>query len=332
MIPDNKQDAVRHALQTAFGVSKFEDIQQLTKGLSVALVFKITVQGKLYLLRVITRTDVMADPTYYFSCMQTAAEAGIAPKIYYLNIEDRISITDFIIEKPFPISDARKIMADTLRKLHSLPKFSFKINYIDATENYLQKFKSSNILPEVETKECFELYKQIGNAYPRNDQENFVSCHNDVKPDNIIFDGAKAWLIDWEAAFSNDRYVDLAAIANFVVKNDKDESYFLENYFGCSVDDYKKARYFLMSQIVHMFCFTICIMLGSGGKATELKKIEHISFNDFHGRLWNCEISLASNEAKLQYALVHIEKLLHNMKTSRFMESLKIVSDFHKLT
>ena len=332
MIPDNKKDVVRQALQTAFGVGEFENIEQLTKGLSVALVFKITIKGQLYLLRIITRTDAMADPTYYFGCMQNAAEAGIAPKIHYLNIEERISITDFIMEKPFPISNARKMMADTLRTLHSLPKFPFKINYIDASENFVLKFKSSNILSANETKEIFELYEQIGNVYPRNDQENFVSSHNDVKPDNIIFDGVKVSLIDWEAAFLNDRYVDLAAIANFVVKNEKDESYFLENYFGCLVDEYNKARFFLMSQIVHMFCFAICIMTGSDGKAIELKNIEHNSFNDFHDRLWNCEISLTSNEAKLQYALVHMDKLLHNMKTSRYKESLKIVSDFHKST
>src|SRR5438552_18782262 len=96
MIPENKQRAVKIALQTAFGVNEFEDIQPLRKGLSSALVFKIIVRENPYLLRVITRTDAMADPTHYFACMKLAAEAELAPRIHYLSIADRISITDFV--------------------------------------------------------------------------------------------------------------------------------------------------------------------------------------------------------------------------------------------
>src|SRR3974390_1106906 len=88
MVPENKQAAVKKALQDAFGVNEFEDSQQLTKGLSSALIFKIVVRGTPYLLRVITRTDAMADPSYYYVCMKPAANAGLAPRIHYLSIED----------------------------------------------------------------------------------------------------------------------------------------------------------------------------------------------------------------------------------------------------
>ncbi|MDQ2776013.1 MAG: hypothetical protein M3Y57_14020 [Acidobacteriota bacterium] len=37
-----------------------------------------------------------------------------------------------------------------------------------------------------------------------------------------MFDGRRAWLIDWKAAFLNDRYFDLAIVANFVVTNEAD--------------------------------------------------------------------------------------------------------------
>jgi thiamine kinase-like enzyme len=40
--------------------------------------------------------------------------------------------------------------------------------------------------------------------------ENFVSSHNDVLPRNILFDGNRLWLIDWEGAYRNDPLVDLA--------------------------------------------------------------------------------------------------------------------------
>src|SRR5580658_6033442 len=96
MIPEPKQAAVARALREAFGVGEFEDIKMLTAGLTSALVFRIVVRGCPYLLRIITRNDAMSEPTRQFACMQSAAEAGLAPRVWYVSTEDRISITDFV--------------------------------------------------------------------------------------------------------------------------------------------------------------------------------------------------------------------------------------------
>ncbi len=327
MIPTDKQPAVKKALQAAFDVDKFEDIERLTKGLSGASVFKIMVHGEPFLLRIITRTETRDKPAYYFDCLQIAAKAGLAPKIHYLDIEDRVSITDFIEAKYFAIADARLKMADMIKELHVLPKFAHQLNFIEASDNFLQKFKASNIAPESDTRDIFKSYERITNVYPRNDAANLVSCHNDIKPDNIIFDGSRPWLVDWEAARLNDRYVDLVSIANFVVKNDADETGFLKRYFGDELDEYKRARFFLMSQVVHMFCFTLCTIISSGGKSININ-INTDSFDEFHDGLWDCKINLADNDAKLQYGLVHLKEFLNNMQTKRFEESLRIIADY----
>lgn len=86
MIPENKLIPVKNTLQETFGVNEFEDIKKLTAGLSSDLVFRMIVKGKPYLLRIITRTDAMADPTNQFGCMKAAADAGLAPRIWYLSI------------------------------------------------------------------------------------------------------------------------------------------------------------------------------------------------------------------------------------------------------
>jgi thiamine kinase-like enzyme len=69
------------------------------------------------------------------------------------------------------------------------------------------------------TKELPERYSRVAHVYPRHDESNWVSSHNDLKPENILFDGNRVWLVDWEAAFLNDRYVDLAVVANFAVNS-----------------------------------------------------------------------------------------------------------------
>jgi len=37
-----------------------------------------------------------------------------------------------------------------------------------------------------------------------------VSSHNDPVPRNVLFDGERLWLIDWESAYRNDPLVDVA--------------------------------------------------------------------------------------------------------------------------
>jgi hypothetical protein len=79
-------------------------------------------------------------------------------------------------------------------------------------------------------------------------------AHNDLfKPDNMLFDGTRLWLVDWEAAFQNDRYADLAAAANMIVTDESQETLYLQEYFGNPPDSYQKARFYLMRQLAHMF-------------------------------------------------------------------------------
>src|ERR1700682_3133339 len=92
LIPQEKSAAVTRGLNEAFGVTEFEDIRKMTKGHTSALVFRIVVQGRPYLLRIIMRTNSILGPTRQFTCMKAAAEAGLAPHVWYTSTEDQISI------------------------------------------------------------------------------------------------------------------------------------------------------------------------------------------------------------------------------------------------
>ncbi len=326
MIPETKVIAVKKALQEAFGVDEYEDIRKLTAGLSPDLIFRIVVNGKPYLLRVITRPATDYEPRH-FACMKAGAEIGIAPRIRYMSVPDRILITDFIEARPFPLNKAKTLMADTIRRLHELPPFPRVVNWLDYANGSVLRIQEAKILPESATGEIFRLYKRLMDVYPRD--QDLVSSHNDLKPENYIFDGEKPWLVDWEAAFLNDRYMDLSVVANFVVKNDQDEAEYLQAYFGKPADEYIRARFFLMRQAVHMAYFSFIMMLASIGKPVDPGN-EKIDFRDYHDRMWAGEIILFSDEDRIRYARVHMEQALKNMQTKRFEDSLKIVSDYRR--
>src|SRR5580658_1965447 len=334
MIPQEKSEAVARGLREAFGVTEFEDISRITRGQTPSLVFRIVVRGSPYLLKIITRTE---DPTRHYTSMKAAAEAGVAPHVWYTDIENRISITDFVEAERLPVSEALVRLPALLRTLHALPPFgrapfntscTFLINKGPVLDGFLEKFQTGNILPKAESGEFFARYAELAAVYPHDDGE-MVSSHNDLfKPDNILFDGQRVWLVDWETAFLNDRYADLAAVANQVVTNEEEERVYLQEYFGAAPDQYQLARFHLMQQIAHLFYTMAFLFQGYSGKPIDWSGTVP-EFRDYHRRMWAGEVDLADNDVKIVYGRVHWERLLQNVRQARYREALRIVSDRH---
>jgi thiamine kinase-like enzyme len=334
MIPPEKIEAVTRGLREAFGVTEFEDISKITIGRTSSLVFRFVVGGSPYLLKIITRAE---DPTRHYTSMKAAAEQRLAPRVLYTSIEDQISITDFVNAEPLPLSEARVRLPALLRRLHALPPFdrapfnttcTFLLNKGPALDGFLEKFQASNLLPKNEIREFLARHAELTAVYPYDDAE-MVSSHNDLfKPDNILFDGQHIWLVDWEAAFLNDRYVDLAAVANQVVTNDEEEMAYLQEYFGSAPNDYQRARFHLMQQLSHLFYTMAFLWVGPQGNTIDWSGTAP-EFSDYHRRIWAGEVDLADPEVKTVYSRVQWERLLQIVRTARYQEALRIVSGRH---
>lgn len=334
MIPQEKIAAATRGLNEAFGVAAVDHIRDLTERPGSNRAFRIVVRGSAYLLRINTRAGDMAR---HFSCMQAAAEAGLAPRIWYSSVEDRISITDFVETVPFPATEARRRVPAALRILHALPPFpivpfnttcTFLLNKGPALDGFLQKSKAANILPERELEELFAQYERVATAYSSLGPD-LAPSHNDLfKPDNILFDGRRLWLVDWEAAFQNDRYADLAVMANILVANEAEEQLYLEEYFGAPPVSYQAARFYLMKQLAHMFYAMAFLSLASAGKPVDWSDPVP-AYGDFQRRFWAREVNLADDHSKTVYGRVHWEQLRHNLRQPRFDEALRIVANQH---
>ena len=332
MIPQEKIAAATRGLNEAFGVAEFDHIRDLTERPGSNRAFRIVVRGSAYLLRINTRAG---DMTRHFSCMQAAAEAGLAPRLRYTSAEDRISISDFVEGVPFPATDALRRIPAALRTLHALPPFpvapfnttcTFLLNQGPALDGFLQKFRAANILPQHDLEELLDQYARVAAAYSSLDPD-LAASHNDLfKPDNILFDGSRLWLVDWEAAFQNDRYADLAVVANMLVANEAEEQIYLQEYFGALPVSYQAARFYLMKQLAHMFYAIAFLSLGSAGEPIDWSEPVP-AYSDFQRRFWAREVDLADNRSKTVYGRVHWEQFKHNLRQPRFDEALRVVAN-----
>ena len=134
MFPKEKNEAVMRALRTTFGAAGIEDLRLLSGGGRADLIFRIVVQGSPFLLRIIRRTD---DPVCHFTCMQAAADAGLAPQVLYTSVEDRICITGFVNAVPLSPQDALVRLPAALRTLHALPPFPARAAHLNTTCTFL---------------------------------------------------------------------------------------------------------------------------------------------------------------------------------------------------
>jgi hypothetical protein len=332
MIPQENIGAAIRGLNKAFGANEFDDIQDLTERPGSNRAFRIVVRGSTYLLRINTRAG---DMPRHFRCMQAAADAGLAPCVRYASAEDRISITDFVEAVPFPATDALRRVPAALRTLHALSPFpiapfnttcTFLLNKGPALDGLLQKFRAANILGEHDIEELLAQYARVAATLSSLDPD-LAPSHNDLfKPDNMLFDGSRLWMVDWEAACQNDRYADLAVVANMLAVNEAEEQIYLQEYFGAPPDAYQAARFYLMKQLAHMFYAMVYLSLGSAGKPVDWSEPVP-AYQDFQRRFWARELGLANDHSKTVYGRIHWEQLRHNLRQPRFDEALRIVAN-----
>ena len=98
------------------------------------------------------------------------------------------------------------------------------------------------------------------------------------------FDGERIRLVDWESAFLNDRYVDLAVVANFFVEDEAKEEAYLKTYFGEPADEYRRARFFLMRQAVSMFYAALLFLEAARGRPVHRCEYDRTGFQGLSSR------------------------------------------------
>lgn len=322
-------NVVNKALLETFGKSSIQYVKPLNSGLTDALVYKIMVGGKNYILKIIRHVDPLVPDDGPYVCMKVAAGAGIAPQILYCNKNEGVYITNYIKTQFIPdyfhsLQHFYAGLTGTIRDIHNLPAFPKSVNFFDGVDQVIEAFNESDILPENATTEHFKLYSEIKKVYSTLDSD-LVPSHNDLNPGNLRYDGKRFWVIDWDAAYQNDRYVDLAVAAKFFVFNEHHEKLFLQAYFESDIDKDKRSRFFLMQQVCYMYYAMVILTYADTIRSSNPVSNGNMKtprVKELHARIRSGEFTLNSYEDQMLYGKAFFNEALFNMKLKRFEESL----------
>lgn len=320
--------AVARGLTAAFGVAEPDSIVALGGGLSGAGVFRIRIGGIAYLLRLDQARDGFRDPQRAYACMRIAAAGLLAPRVRYADAEDGVAIMDFIEERPLSLEycgtpDELVVeAAQTVRALHAGPPFPPLVDYLDGIDALVAQFQARGLVAPAAMAELLDRYRELRARY-RTDPADLVASHNDLNPRNILYDGSRLWLVDWESAFLADRYVDLACIANLFARTPAQEDLLLATYFGAA-DATRRARLQVMRQVNHLFYGLV--MANAVGDQPQARDLSGRSLEDLHEALTLGEPVLDTEAGRFGYVRARLAAAIEGMRTPQFAEALALIS------
>lgn len=317
---------VAKALRATFATDVLDGWTPLSGGLSGAGVWRIRVGGIAYLLKVETpQRDGLRDPHRSYACMRLAAQACVAPRVRYADPDDGVAILEHIEARSLMLdyagtrADLVVELGQAVRALHAIPGFPPLVDYLDGLEALVGEAGRGGVVPLG----AFDAWPRLYEVCRRLEVQP-VSSHNDLNPRNLLYDGRRIWLIDWEAAFRADRYVDLAALANTFAADPEGEGLLLRTYFNREASDAERARLWLFRQVSHVFHAAIFVV-GVAGQA-RADSLDGPDLDTIHQGLALDQPLLDTPQGRLAYGLARLRTVNANLASSAFARAAAIAA------
>jgi len=277
-------------------------ITPLTMGLSGAGVFRVDVAGKAFVLKVAGGDVEPGGWRRRLHLQQLAANAGVAPCIVHVDENRRAVVSVFAGGPPFAASfmnphtrgAALAQLGQTIRRVHEIPlppgaEPADPRDAVSATWAGLAGFAVPAFVAGA-------VERVLAEAPPSSERAPVLS-HNDVNPGNLVSDGERLLLVDWDMAGSNDPFYDLAAISIFLRVDEATSRALLAAYDGEPVSSLP-ARFEYDRRLVAVLCGATSLRLArqrghpgaAGGETLDATP----GLGDFYQRMRAGETSLAT--------------------------------------
>ncbi|GAC1659047.1 MAG: hypothetical protein NVS4B3_26890 [Gemmatimonadaceae bacterium] len=205
-------------------------ITSISDGLSGAGVYRVDSAGEAFVLKVAPEHVAPARWRRALAIWQRAADAGLTPALVHVDEARRAVVTAFVVDRSFPVlyrdplSHERALaeLGRTLGRVHALPLPSegessdaAAAPWTSLTTSWAALTTAGIAVPDFVRRAASGLLEEV----PPESGRAPVLSHNDVHPKNLVHDGVRLYLMDWDTAGPNDPFYDLATIAVFLGMN-----------------------------------------------------------------------------------------------------------------
>ncbi len=262
-IAEDRRAAALAAIASVADPASVTDIRPVTGGASKASTLRIDAGSGVYLLRLEVDQRGFRNPRRSYPCLRAAAAAGIAPAVHHADEATGVVLMDFIVERPltaFPGGEPSllRTLGEMVARLQATAPFpAVTADFGALVEAMLHLVRDGGLFaPGVLDRHVAGLTR-VRAEYPRAAAQ--VSAHNDINPRNVLFDGQRLWLVDWELAFRNDPLADIANIANNFSEVPDVDTLVLEGWLGRFPDDDTRHHLTLMRDLQRLFSGTLLL-------------------------------------------------------------------------
>jgi aminoglycoside phosphotransferase len=233
-----------------------QSITPMRQGLSGAGVYAIEASRGSYVLRMQGPAYDQAEWIEHLLVSRRAADGGVAPAIVHVDEAARAVLSVKVTGTPLAAAladpaqrgPAVASVVTQLRALHVLDGNGMPAR--DAVAYSRTTWEAQRVRPGFPAWAANVGAMLDGIAAELARDTRRVVSHNDLNPGNVLWDGARAWLVDWDVGGLAHPYYDLATLATFLRLDDDVAHGLLALQEQSPVDERGRATFALLRRLV----------------------------------------------------------------------------------
>ena len=214
--------------------------------------YKVVVDGSLFFVSISSTNSPLLGVDWHnkFYNAKICGETGLSPRVVHSFPLQMVLVLEYL---PLALCSAESLKTLTVQRrlvhavkvLHSGASFWYDFDMFRLIEFYMETVKDRELVLPTRYPDYREQIWEMGEALvPYRDK--LVPCHNDLVPENIMDDGNRVFLLDFDYSGNNDPCFDLGSISVEAGYDDTQVSELAIAYYGL-IDEKIIARIHLHS-------------------------------------------------------------------------------------
>jgi hypothetical protein len=307
-------EEVTRLLPARFGAVRF--VEEIQVGLSGATVHGVATDTGDYVLRIVPTVDrdVWARELVV---RRLTSDAGISPPLEWVDEEHGVTLTRRIGGQGFtpalaePADRVRALgsLARTLAKLHALP--GDELLPADPVATARATWRAQR------ARTGFPPWAEPAIAHVDRAEQLLaedtrrVPSHNDLNPANVLWDGTRVWLVDWEQSGLTHPYYDMAALTTFLSVDDDVALQLLAAQEGVVITGPQADTFVALRRVAMVLYGTVFFSLAPDLEAIVPRSLDDVpSMTDIYAMLASGALSLRTPEGQVSFGAAMLKRAL----------------------